>query len=56
MKTRKKHSEFSIGRLIGAIVFVLLMFGLVIFTIYYDPNKQFSSSFFDDVSKAVQWR
>ena len=54
--SKKKHSEFSMSRLLGAIIFVVMMFGLVLFSVYYDPSKQFSNSFFEDVSNAVQWR
>jgi hypothetical protein len=56
MKKSKKHKQFDLGRLFAAIVFVVLMFGLVLFTVYYDPDKQFSNSFFEDISNAIQWR
>ena len=53
---RKKHSEITLGRVIGAIIFAVLMTLLVVYAMYYDPNKEFSNSFFDDVSNAVRWR
>ena len=56
MKNRSKRSTFDWGRLISAIVFVVVMFGLVLFAMYYDPERQFSNSFFEDVSNAIQWR
>jgi len=52
----KKHSEVTVGRVIGAIIFALLMTFLIVYAIYYDPDKEFSNSFFDDVSNAVKWR
>lgn len=56
MKKPKKHAQFDWGRLFAAIIFVVLMFGLVLFAVYYDPDKQFSNSFFEDISNAIQWR
>ncbi len=52
----KKHSEVTVGRVISAIIFALLMAFLIIYAIYYDPDKEYSNSFFDDVSNAVRWR
>ena len=56
MKKTRQHNEFGLARIIGALIFALLLLGLVVFTFTYDPEKQFSSSFFEDVSDAVQWR
>ena len=52
----KKHSEVTVGRVIAAIIFALFMTVIIVYAIYYDPNKEFSNSFFDDVSNAVRWR
>ena len=56
MKSTKKRKSIDWGRLVTAIVFVVLMFGLVLFAVYYDPERKYSNSFFDDISNAVQWR
>lgn len=56
MKKSNKHKQFDLGRLLAAIVFVVLMFGLVLFTVYYDPDKQYSNSFFEDISNTIKWR
>ncbi len=56
MKKLKRHSDITPGRIIGAIIIGFLLAAMIVFTMYYDPNAQFSNSFFDDVSNAVQWR
>lgn len=52
----KKHSEVTVGRVIAAIIFAILMTLMIVYAIYYDPDKEYSNSFFDDVSNAVKWR
>jgi hypothetical protein len=56
MNKRRKSSDLSFGRIASAIFFIALMVGLVLFAVSYDPQSQFSSNFFEDVSNAVQWR
>lgn len=56
MRTGKKNKSLNPGQLVAAIVFVVVMFGLVLFAAYYDPQRPFSNGFFEDVSNAVQWR
>ena len=56
MKKRKKLSKPATGQVIGAILFISLLVGLVMFAAGYNADGNFSSSFFDDVSNAVQWR
>jgi len=55
MKKRKSSLGKSIGRVIAATIWILIMVGLVLFNIYYDPSKQYSGSFFDDVGETMQW-
>ncbi|MDH5471368.1 MAG: hypothetical protein OEY87_00505 [Gammaproteobacteria bacterium] len=56
MKKRNKRSQITTSNVIGAVVFALLMTALIVFAMYYDPNKQYSNSFFDDVSEFMKWR
>ena len=55
MKKRKSSLGKSISRVIAATIWILIIAGLVLLNIYYDPNKQYSGSFFDDVAKTMQW-
>lgn len=55
MKKLKRNKDLTPGKIIAAILFVALLSGLVIFTIYYDPNDQYSNSFFDDVSETMKF-
>jgi hypothetical protein len=56
MKKRRKNKDLTFGRIMAAIFFGVLMAALIVFAIYYDPSKHYSNSFFDDVSKEMQWR
>ncbi|MCW8853474.1 MAG: hypothetical protein OQK76_05405 [Gammaproteobacteria bacterium] len=56
MKKRKKHSQVTAGNIIGAIFFAILMTALIVFAMFYDPNKHYSNSFFDDVSEFMKSR
>ncbi|MCW9013853.1 MAG: hypothetical protein OQL06_08725 [Gammaproteobacteria bacterium] len=56
MKHTKKHNKISIGNLISALIFALLLIAMVMFTITYDPSKQFASDFFEDVANSIQWK
>jgi hypothetical protein len=56
MKKRRKNKDLTLGRVISAIIFAVLMSALIVFTMYYDPSKQYSNSFFDDVSKVMNWQ
>jgi len=55
MKKRRKNKDLTVGRVIAAVLFAVLMATLIVFTMYYDPNKQYSNSFFDDVSTVMKW-
>jgi len=55
MKKRKSSLRKSIGKIIAAIFWILIIVGLVLLNINYDPNKHFSGSFFDDVSETMRW-
>ena len=52
----KQKNDITLGKVISAIIIGVLLSALVVFTIYYDPNKQFSNSFFNDVSNAIKWK
>lgn len=56
MKKRKKRSKVTASSVIGAIFFALLMTALIVFAMFYDPSKQYSNSFFNDVADFMQWR
>ena len=56
MKKRRKNRDLTVGRVISAVVFAVLMSTLIVFAMYYDPNKQYSNSFFDDVSQVMTWQ
>jgi len=55
MKKRRKNKDLTVGNVISAILFATLLSALIVFAVYYDPEKQFSNSFFDDVAKVMQW-
>jgi len=55
MKKRRKNKDLTVSRVIAAVLFAVLMASLIVFTMYYDPNKQYSNSFFDDVSTIMKW-
>ena len=52
----KKRNKLSRGQIISAIIFIVLMIAMVLFAIAYNPDQQFSSSFFEDVANSVQWK
>ena len=41
--------------IISAVIFAVLMTFLIVYAMYYDPGKEYSNSFFDDVAKTMQW-
>jgi len=55
MKKRRKNKDLTVGKIISAILFATLLTSLIVFAMYYDPEKQYSNSFFDDVAKTMQW-
>ena len=56
MNKHKKHSDITPGNIIAAIIVGILLAFLIVFAMFYDPDKQFANSFFEDVSNAMQWR
>lgn len=56
MSNRKNRKKLDISEFIGAIIFIALISGLILLGMAYTPDSNFSSSFFDDVSNAVQWK
>ena len=56
MSNRNKRHKFDKSEIISAIIFILLIFTLALLGFTYNPDGTFSSSFFDDVSNAVQWK
>lgn len=56
MRIHKKNKKLGLARIFGLIMFASLMTGLIVFAMYYDPGKQYSNSFFDDVSQAAKWK
>lgn len=55
MKKRKRNLGQSIGRIIAATFWILMIVGLVLLNVYYDSDKQYSGDFFEDVAKTMQW-
>jgi len=55
MKKCKKRSQVTASSIIGAIFFGVLMTALIVFAMFYDPNKHYSNSFFDDVATFMQY-
>jgi len=53
-KTRRRSTDP--GQIIGAIIFISLLLGLIVLGLLYESGSQFSGSFFDDVSNAMQWK
>lgn len=56
MKKQSKRSQITGGQIFGVIFFISLLIGLVVFAAGYTPGSDYSNSFFEDVSNAVQWR
>jgi len=56
MISHKKRHKFDKSEIIGAIIFITLILALVLLGLTYSPDAKFSSSFFEDVSNAVQWK
>ena len=56
MNKNRNPNNFTFGHVVGAVIFILIMIGLIVFAAGYDPESQFNNSFFEDVSNAVQWR
>ena len=52
----RKRKKTTPGSIIAAIIFGLVMGFLIVFAMYYDPNKQFHNSFVDDVAEAIKWK
>ena len=55
MKKRKKNKDLTLSRFIAIVLFAVLMTSLIVFTMYYDPSKQYSNTFFEDVSNVIKW-
>ena len=55
MKKYRKNRDLTPGRIIAAILFAVLITSLIVFALYYDPNKQYSNSFFEDVSETIKY-
>ena len=48
-------NKINIGQIVIATFWILFIFALVAFTVLYDPNAQYSGSYFDDVAKSMRW-
>lgn len=56
MSNRKNRHKFEKSEIIGAIFFIALVLGLILLGLTYNQDENFSSSFFEDVSNAIQWK
>lgn len=56
MSNRKNRRKLDKGEIIGAIIFIALILGLILLGLTDSPDDNFSSSFFEDVSNAIQWK
>lgn len=54
MPPKQKRRTIDLGKIIGAIIFVVLFLGLILLGIFVENDAQFDSSFFDDVGKTMQ--
>ncbi|MDH5765514.1 MAG: hypothetical protein OEZ38_05805 [Gammaproteobacteria bacterium] len=50
MNKPNKNNQLTTSNIIAAILFALLLIGLILFATYYNPDDQYSSSFFDNIS------
>ncbi len=55
MSPSKKNRKTDLSQIVAAIMFIILLLGLVILGIAYEPGDQFSNSFFDNVANAIKW-
>jgi len=56
MPYRNKRKRIDLSQLLGAIIFIALFIGLAFLGMFYNSDTPFSSSFFEDVSNAMQWK
>lgn len=56
MKQKRKPKKVDIGNIISAIVFAVILIGIVAYAFLYDKNAQLNSSFFDDVARSIKWK
>lgn len=56
MSNRKNRHRFDKSEIIGAIIFIALVLDLILLGLDYSHDDNFSSSFFEDVSNAIQWK
>lgn len=52
----RKRKKLDNSQIIGAIIFIALILGLILLGIAYNPDNNFSSRFFEDVSNAIKWK
>ncbi len=56
MRRKNKARSYDIGQIIGAVIVIGIFAGLVLLAIFSQDDNAFSSSFFDDVARAIQWK
>lgn len=56
MSRKPKRTNIDMAQLVGAAIFISVFVGLLLLGLFYNPDDQFSSSFFEDVANAIQWK
>lgn len=56
MPNKRKSKAFPTAEVVGGIIFVSLFISLILLAVFYDSSIEFTSSFFEDVSEAIQWK
>ncbi len=56
MNKNRNPNGVSFGHVVGAVIFILVIIGLVLFAAGYNADDRYSNGFFNDVSSAVHWR
>lgn len=56
MSRKTVHSRIDIAQLADAMIIISLFVGLLLPGAFYNPDDPFSSSFFEDVANAIQWK
>ena len=56
MPRKRKQLNIDAAQIVGAVIIISLFTGLLLLGLFYNPDNQFSSSFFEDVSNAIQWK
>jgi len=56
MPNKRKRKTIDLGQIIGAVIFIVLLIGLILLGLFVDSDGNFDSSFFEDVGRVMEGR